>query len=93
MKKQPAVEKRSTSISRNTPKTLRYFFHPDHIGSTSWVTDSAKNGIQYCEYLPYGEPFLDQPSPLSTPATPSPPKKKISKPAIPILEPATTPPT
>jgi len=60
MKKQPAVEKRSTSISRNTPETLRYFFHPDHIGSTSWVTDSAKNGIQYCEYLPYGEPFLDQ---------------------------------
>ena len=46
--------------SLNTPETLRYFYHPDHIGSTSWVTDSAKNGIQYCEYLPYGEPFLDQ---------------------------------
>ena len=53
MKKQPTVEARSTSIFRNTPETLRYFYHPDHIGSTSWVTDSAKNGIQYCEYLPY----------------------------------------
>jgi RHS repeat-associated protein len=44
-------------------KTLRYFYHPDHpdhLGSTSWVTDSAKNGVQYCEYLPYGEPFIDQ---------------------------------
>jgi len=53
MKKQPTVEARSTPIFRNTPETLRYFYHPDHIGSTSWVTDSAKNGIQYCEYLPY----------------------------------------
>jgi len=41
-------------------KTLRYFYHSDHLGSTSWVTDSAKNGVQYCEYLPYGEPFIDQ---------------------------------
>ena len=41
-------------------KTLRYFYRPDHLGSTLWVTDSAKNGVQYCEYLPYGEPFIDQ---------------------------------
>ena len=53
MQKQPSVEKRSNPISRNTPEKLRYFYHPDHIGSTSWVTDSARNGIQYCEYLPY----------------------------------------
>ena len=60
MQKQPAVKERSTPIFRNTPEKLRYFYHPDHIGSTSWVTDSAKNGIQYCEYLPYGEPFLEK---------------------------------
>jgi len=24
------------------------------------VTDSAKNGVQYCEYLPFGEPLVDQ---------------------------------
>ncbi len=41
-------------------KTLRYFYRPDHLGSTLWVTDSAKNGVQYCEYLPYGKPFIDQ---------------------------------
>jgi RHS repeat-associated protein len=41
-------------------ETWRYFYHADHLGSTSWVTDSAKNGVQYCEYLPYGEPFIDQ---------------------------------
>jgi RHS repeat-associated protein len=53
MKNQLTFKARSTPISRNTPETLRYFYHPDHIGSTSWVTDSARNGIQYCEYLPY----------------------------------------
>ncbi len=52
MKQQATVKKRSNPISMNTAETLRYFYHPDHIGSTSWVTDSAKNGIQYCEYLP-----------------------------------------
>jgi len=41
-------------------ETLSYFYHPDHLGSTSWVTDSAKNGVQYCEYLPFGEPLVDQ---------------------------------
>ncbi len=44
-------------------ETLCYFYHPDHpdhLGSTSWVTDSAKNGVQYCEYLPFGEPLVDQ---------------------------------
>ena len=45
MKKQAAVKEISNPISMNTPETLRYFYHPDHIGSTSWVTDSAKNGI------------------------------------------------
>jgi len=60
MKKQAAVKEISNPISMNSPEPLRYFYHPDHIGSTSWVTDSAKNGIQYCEYLPYGEPFIDQ---------------------------------
>ncbi len=60
MKNQPFIEAYRNFRVRNTPETLRYFYHPDHIGSTSWVTDSAKNGIQYCEYLPFGEPFLDQ---------------------------------
>ena len=41
-------------------ETPRYLYHPDHFGSTSWVTDSAKNGVQYCEYLPFGEPLVDQ---------------------------------
>jgi hypothetical protein len=26
-----------------TPETAHYFYHPDHLGSASWITDSAGN--------------------------------------------------
>jgi hypothetical protein len=74
-------------------KTLRYFYHPDHpdhLGSTSWVTDSAKNGVQYCEYLPYGEPFIDQ---RGAAAIPLAGKSETAKRATPTSVPATTTPT
>ena len=37
-----------------------YYFHSDHLGSASWITD--KNGIpvQHLQYLPFGEPFVNQ---------------------------------
>jgi RHS repeat-associated protein len=37
-----------------------YFYHPDHLGSTSIITD--RNGIatQFVAYLPFGEQFVDE---------------------------------
>ena len=32
-------------------KTLRYFYHPDHLGSSSWITDGSGNAIQHLHYL------------------------------------------
>ena len=37
-----------------------YWYHPDHLGSSSWITDSAGNAIQHLHYLPWGENFVDQ---------------------------------
>ena len=37
-----------------------YWYHPDHLGSSSWITDSAGNAIQHLHYLPWGEDFVDQ---------------------------------
>ena len=45
---------RQTSIAEN------YFYHPDHLGSSSWITDSAGNAIQHLYYLPWGEDFVNQ---------------------------------
>jgi RHS repeat-associated protein len=38
----------------------RYFYHPDHLGSASWVTDSSGKAIQHLQYLPFGETRVDQ---------------------------------
>ena len=37
-----------------------YFYHPDHLGSASWITDSAGRPVQHLQYLPWGESFVDQ---------------------------------
>jgi RHS repeat-associated protein len=37
-----------------------YFYHPDHLGSTSWITDRNGDAIQYLHYLPFGEEWIDQ---------------------------------
>jgi RHS repeat-associated protein len=40
-------------------ETQRYFFHSDHLGSTSYVTDASGNVNQYIAYLPFGETFVE----------------------------------
>ena len=37
-----------------------YFYHSDHLGGASWITDGSGIPVQYLQYLPFGEPFVDQ---------------------------------
>ncbi len=37
-----------------------YFYHSDHLGSASWITDHHGDAIQHLQYLPFGAPFVDQ---------------------------------
>ncbi len=37
-----------------------YYYHPDHLGSTSWVTDQNGKVHEHVEYFPYGEVWRDQ---------------------------------
>ncbi|MCQ2208223.1 MAG: hypothetical protein MJZ02_08410 [Paludibacteraceae bacterium] len=37
-----------------------FFYHPDHLGSTSYVTDADGNIAQHIEYIPYGEIFVEE---------------------------------
>lgn len=37
-----------------------YFFHPDHVGSTSYLTNFNGKLRQHVEYLPFGEILLDE---------------------------------
>ena len=37
-----------------------FFYHSDHLGSTSYITDGNGNITQYTAYLPYGELLVDE---------------------------------
>lgn len=37
-----------------------YFYHTDHLGSSSWITYSDGSVTQHLQNLPFGEPFIDQ---------------------------------
>ena len=37
-----------------------FFYHSDHLGSASWITDGGGAPVQHLQYLPFGEPFVDQ---------------------------------
>lgn len=37
-----------------------YYYHGDHLGSASWITEQSGKPIQYIHYLPYGEILANQ---------------------------------
>jgi RHS repeat-associated protein len=37
-----------------------YWYHPDHLGSSSWITYTDGSAVQHLHYLPFGEEFVDQ---------------------------------
>lgn len=52
---------RSPSTSHLTETdSLTFYYHPDHLGSTTYITDREGNPEQYLSYLPYGEVFIDK---------------------------------
>ena len=47
-------------IPNDTTKEETFFYHSDHLGSTSYITDDKANITQYDAYLPYGELLVDE---------------------------------
>ena len=37
-----------------------FFYHSDHLGSTSYITDRNGNATQFVSYKPYGESLVDE---------------------------------
>ena len=40
----------------------RYFYHPDHLGSSSYVTDAQGKLYEHLEYFPFGESWVEESS-------------------------------
>ena len=36
------------------------FYHPDHLGSSSFITNTDGEVVQHIEYVPYGEVFIEE---------------------------------
>ena len=47
-------------IPNDTTKEETFFYHSDHLGSTSYITDDKANITQFDVYLPYGELLVDE---------------------------------
>ncbi len=37
-----------------------FFYHPDHLGSSSFITNIEGEVVQHIEYVPYGEVFIEE---------------------------------
>lgn len=40
--------------------TKSRYYHSNHLGSASWITDKYGAPVQYIHYLPYGEIYANQ---------------------------------
>ncbi len=46
--------------SGSTAEKFQYYYHPDHLGSTSYVTDANGEVYQHLEYFAFGETFVEE---------------------------------
>jgi RHS repeat-associated protein len=44
----------------STVESFQYYFHPDHLGSTSYITDASGEVYQHLEYFAFGETFVEE---------------------------------
>jgi RHS repeat-associated protein len=46
--------------STSTAESFQYYYHPDHLGSTSYITDASGEVYQHLEYFAFGETFVEE---------------------------------
>jgi RHS repeat-associated protein len=44
----------------DNPELFQYYYHSDHLGSTSLITDLDGSVVQHVEYVPFGEVFIEE---------------------------------
>jgi RHS repeat-associated protein len=44
----------------STVESFQYYFHPDHLGSSSYITDASGEVYQHLEYFAFGETFVEE---------------------------------
>ena len=44
----------------DTYETMQFYYHPDHLGSSSYITNLEGEVVQHIEYVPFGEVFVEE---------------------------------
>ncbi|MDR1348093.1 MAG: hypothetical protein LBJ63_06680, partial [Prevotellaceae bacterium] len=44
----------------DNPETFQYYYHSDHLGSASLITNLDGEVVQHVEYVPFGEVFIEE---------------------------------
>jgi RHS repeat-associated protein len=57
-----AQNKGTTAVTDGPNEHQMYFYHPDHLGSSSYVTDQRGKVFQHLEYFPFGETWVEESS-------------------------------
>ena len=39
---------------------MQFYYHPDHLGSSSYITNLEGEGVQHIEDVPFGEVFVEE---------------------------------
>ncbi len=55
-----ANAQQKASAANDNPEKLQYYYHSDHLGSSSLITDLDGNVAQHIEYVPFGEVFIEE---------------------------------
>jgi RHS repeat-associated protein len=56
----PVIEPERESYLHDMAKMNAFYFHSDHLGSSSYMTNASGKAIQHMEYLPFGETLVDE---------------------------------
>jgi RHS repeat-associated protein len=56
----PVIEPDRENYLHDMAKMNAFYFHSDHLGSSSYMTNASGKAIQHMEYLPFGETLVDE---------------------------------
>ncbi|MHC0446126.1 RHS repeat domain-containing protein [Flavobacterium sp. 3-218] len=55
-----ATGKFSATAKNDNAELQQFYYHPDHLGSSSYLTNLDGEVVQHVEYVPFGEVFLEE---------------------------------
>jgi RHS repeat-associated protein len=56
----PGLRAGAIGAGNDNPETFQYYYHSDHLGSASLITNLDGEVVQHVEYVPFGEVFIEE---------------------------------